>query len=53
MPVAPMFVSRSDLYHFVFVKSKGVGMIRVNFGPISETVYIDKILNTIIKRLKK
>jgi len=28
----------------------GVGMIRVNFGPISETVYIDIILNTIIKR---
>ena len=27
---------------------KGVGMIRVNFGPISETVYI--ILNTIIER---
>jgi len=29
---------------------KGVGMIRVNFGPISETVYIDIILNTIIER---
>ena len=29
---------------------KGVGMIRVNFGPISETVFIDIILNTIIKR---
>jgi hypothetical protein len=27
---------------------KGVGMIRVNFGPISETVY--RILNTIIER---
>jgi hypothetical protein len=34
-------------------KCKGVGMIRVNFGPISETVYIDIILNTIIKREEK
>ena len=25
-------------------------MIRVDFGPISETVYIDIILNTIIER---
>jgi hypothetical protein len=25
-----------------------MSMIRVNFGPISETVYIDIILNTII-----
>jgi hypothetical protein len=30
--------------------SKGVGMIRVDFGPILETVYIDIILNTIIER---
>ena len=29
---------------------KGVGVIRVDFGPISETVYIDIILNTIIER---
>jgi exonuclease III len=29
---------------------KGVGMIRVDFGSISETVYIDIILNTIIER---
>jgi hypothetical protein len=29
---------------------KGVGMIRVDFGPISETVYMDIILNTIIER---
>jgi hypothetical protein len=29
---------------------KGVGMTRVDFGPISETVYIDIILNTIIER---
>ena len=29
---------------------KGVSMIRVDFGPISETVYIDIILNTIIER---
>jgi hypothetical protein len=34
-------------------KCKGVGMIRVNFGPISETVYIDIIINTIIKREEK
>jgi hypothetical protein len=31
-------------------QSKGVGMIRVDFAPISETVYIDIILNTIIER---
>jgi hypothetical protein len=30
--------------------SKGVSMIRVNFGPILETVYIDIILNKIIER---
>jgi hypothetical protein len=30
--------------------NKGVGVIRVDFGPISETVYIDIILNTIIER---
>jgi hypothetical protein len=30
--------------------SKGVGMIRVDFGSISETVNIDIILNTIIER---
>jgi hypothetical protein len=29
---------------------KGVSMIRVDFGPISETDYIDIILNTIIER---
>ena len=29
---------------------KEVSMIRVDFGPISETVYIDIILNTIIER---
>jgi hypothetical protein len=29
---------------------KGVGIIRVDCGPISETVYIDIILNTIIER---
>ena len=29
---------------------KGVSMIRVEFGPISEIVYIDIILNTIIER---
>ena len=32
------------------VDFKGVGMIRVDFGPISETAYIDIILNTIIER---
>jgi hypothetical protein len=32
------------------VKFKGVSMIRVDFGPISETVYIDIISNTIIER---
>ena len=31
-------------------KYAGVSMIRVDFGPISETVYIDIILNTIIER---
>jgi hypothetical protein len=34
----------------VYYKYKGVGMISVDFGPISETVYIDIILNTIIER---
>jgi hypothetical protein len=29
---------------------KGVSMIKVDFGPISETVYIDIILNKIIER---
>ena len=29
---------------------KGVGMIRVDFDPISETVFKDIILNTIIER---
>jgi hypothetical protein len=33
-----------------FTPCKGVSMIRVDFGPISETVYIDIILNTIIER---
>jgi hypothetical protein len=28
-------------------------VIRVDVGPISETVYIDIILNTIIERLEK
>jgi hypothetical protein len=27
-------------------------MIRVDFGPISETVYIDIILNTIIEKVR-
>jgi hypothetical protein len=34
----------------VYYKYKGVGMIRVDFAPISETVYIDIILNTITER---
>ena len=34
----------------IIICGKGVGMIRVDFGPISETVYIDIILNTIIER---
>jgi hypothetical protein len=29
---------------------KGVSIIRVDFGPISETAYLDIILNTIIER---
>ena len=36
--------------HFKNIFNKGVSMIRVDFGPISETVYIDIILNTIIER---
>ena len=32
------------------VHTKGVSMIRVYFGPISEIVYIDIILNIIIER---
>ena len=34
----------------ILIYGKGVGMIRVDFGQISETVYIDIILNTIIER---
>ena len=34
----------------ILICGKGVVMIRVDFGPISETVYIDIILNTIIER---
>ena len=30
--------------------SKGVSMIRVDFDPVSEIVYIDIILNIIIER---
>jgi hypothetical protein len=36
--------------NYTKIYNKGVGMIRVDFGPISETVYIDIILNTIIER---
>jgi hypothetical protein len=35
----------------ILICGKGVGMIRVYFDPISETVYIDIILNTIIDYL--
>jgi hypothetical protein len=40
------------LYKNIFGKSeiKRVGMLRVNFVPISEGVYIDIMLNTIIAR---
>jgi hypothetical protein len=44
---------REDNFHNLkqnSYKHKGVCMIRVDFGPISETVYIDIILNTIIER---
>ena len=45
---------RSDFFSnyltFLLKNMKGVGVIRVDFGPISETVYIDTILNTIIER---
>ena len=34
----------------ILICGKGEGMIRVEFGPISETVYIDIILNAIIER---
>ena len=32
------------------INIKGVSIIRLDFGQISETVYIDIILNTIIER---
>ena len=35
---------------FISKIDKGVGMMRVNFDSISEIVYDDIILNTIIKR---
>ena len=34
----------------ILICGKGVGMIRVDFGPIPETVYVDIMLNTIIER---
>ena len=39
-----------DTHKILINAIKWVGMIRVDFGPISETVYIDIILNTIIER---
>jgi hypothetical protein len=39
--------------HRIFVSSKdskGVGLIRLNIGIISESVYISVILHTIIER---
>jgi hypothetical protein len=47
-----LFPSQIQSNHYTNFKYcfKGVGMIRVDFGPISETVYIDIILNTIIER---
>jgi hypothetical protein len=42
-PITSTISIRYNLY-------KGMSMIRVDFGPISETVYIDIILNTIIER---
>ena len=42
-----IFLDSNENYLMIF---KGVSMIRVDFGPISETVYIDIILNTIIER---
>ena len=41
---------RINITKFRCSNIKGVSMIRVDFGPISETVYIDIILNTIIER---
>ena len=48
-----LYGTLSKYTHFSVItqlKDKGVSMIRVDFGPISETVYIDIILNTIIER---
>ena len=41
---------RINITKFRCSNIKGVSMIRVDFGPISETVYIDIILNKIIER---
>jgi hypothetical protein len=40
-------------YHVYITWHKGVSMIRVDFDPISETVYIDIILNSILERLEQ
>ena len=39
-----------DTHKILINAIKWVGMTRVDFGPISETVYIDIILSTIIER---
>ena len=38
------------VFYLNHLLEKGVSMIKVDFGPISETVYIDIISNTIIER---
>ena len=42
--------TEDDFSQTYITLAKGVSMIRVDFGPISETVYINIILNTIIER---
>lgn len=45
-----MIIHLSNCHYYIGFK--GVGMIRVIFGAISEIVYRDIILNTIIRRGK-
>jgi hypothetical protein len=46
----PLPLWGAGVYKLIFDQNpKGVSMIRVIFGPMSKTVYIDILLNTIVE----